>query len=164
MATIGVLNSYKEGDDICNYFERLDQYFIANEIDDDRRVAVLITAIGDKPYELLKSLAAPTLPKAKTYTELVLILTNHYQPKPLIIAERFRFHRRNQNSESVGKYVAELRRLASTCSFGAFLDDALRDRLVCGLQATSIQKKLLSETNINNEASHRDRYRNGSCR
>ena len=34
---------------------------------------------------------------------------------------------RNQHQgESVAQYVAELRRLAATCKFGAFLDDALR--------------------------------------
>ncbi len=76
-------------------------------------------------------------------------LNTHYEPKPLVIAERFYFHQRNQGaSESVVEYVAELRRLATHCEFGTFLSDALRDRLVCGLRSAGIQKRLLSEADI----------------
>ncbi|KAJ8018675.1 hypothetical protein HOLleu_43213 [Holothuria leucospilota] len=48
-------------------------------------------------------------------------------------------------SESVTNFLAELKRLSSTCNFGAFLKDALRDRFVCGLYDATVQKKLLSE-------------------
>ena len=69
-----------------------------------------------------------------------------YEPKPLIIAERYTFNQRNQRSgESVAEYVAELRRLAYTCKFGTFLDDALRDRLVCGLRSDSARRRLLAD-------------------
>ena len=69
----------------------------------------------------------------------------YYQPKPLVIAERFRFYQRSQNStESVLDYAAELRRLTITCEFGDFLDSALRDRFVCGLRTEQIQKSLLT--------------------
>jgi len=42
----------------------------------------------------------------------------------------------------------ELRRLARTCEFGQFLEEALHDRFVCGLNNSSIQKKLSSEKNL----------------
>ena len=35
-----------------------------------------------------------------------------------------------------------------TCKFGQFLEEALRDHLVCGLNNSSIQKKLLSEKDL----------------
>ena len=45
--------------------------------------------------------------------------------------------------------MAELRRLASRCEFGVeYRDDALRDRLVCGLRSGSIQKKLLTTADL----------------
>ena len=66
-----------------------------------------------------------------------------------MIAERYHFHLRQQTSnESVAEYIAELRRLASTCEFGAFLDEALRDRFVCGLRSESARRKLLTETKL----------------
>lgn len=41
--------------------------------------------------------------------------------------------------------MAELRRLAASCAFEAYLEEALRDRLVCGLKSEAIQKCLLAE-------------------
>ena len=46
------------------------------------------------------------------------------------------------------EFMAQLRRLATHCQFGAFLEEALRDRLVCGLRNESIQRRLLSESNL----------------
>ena len=66
-----------------------------------------------------------------------------------MIAERFKFHRRNQlESEWVALLVVELKRLALKCEFGVFLEEALRDRLVCGLKNIQIQKKLLAEREL----------------
>ena len=48
----------------------------------------------------------------------------------------------------MAEYVAELRRLATHCQFGEYLDEALRDRLVCGMRNTAIQKRLLSEPEL----------------
>ena len=76
-------------------------------------------------------------------------LHQHLSSKPLLIAERFRFHRRNQlESETVSAYLAELRKLSLYCEFGTNLDVSLRDRLVCGLRNELIQKRLLSEPSL----------------
>ena len=45
-------------------------------------------------------------------------------------------------------YVAELRKPTEHCKFGGTLNDALRDRLVCGIKNESIQKKLLSVSDM----------------
>ena len=45
--------------------------------------------------------------------------------------------------ESVAAYMAELRKMASKCQFRDYLEEALRDRLVCGLRSGAVQKKLL---------------------
>ena len=68
----------------------------------------------------------------------------------LNLAERFRFYQRNQAAgESVHDFLADLRRLAITCEFENFLDQALRDRFVCGLRAEGMQKRLLTEPDLN---------------
>ena len=56
------------------------------------------------------------------------------------------FNQRSQHpGESIADYVAELRRLASTCNFAHFLDDAMRERLVCGLVNESCHRRLLAD-------------------
>lgn len=39
-------------------------------------------------------------------------------------------------------FIIQLKRLASSCQFGSFLNEALRDKLVCGLYSESIIKEL----------------------
>ena len=74
-------------------------------------------------------------------------LKNYYMPKPLVISERFKFNKRNQKeSEGISAYVVELKRLATFCDFDAFLNDALRDRFVCGLKSEVIKGNYCQRT------------------
>ena len=64
--------------------------------------------------------------------------------------ERFYFYRRNQEpGESIADYIAELRRLSTHCNFeAAQLEEALRDRLVCGLRNEACQRRLLTKSDL----------------
>ena len=133
----------------ASYSERVELFLQAHAVPDDRQVAVVLNAVGVKNYSLLRGLVAPARPSEKTVTELLDLLKGHYEPEPVIIAERYHFYTRNQKEEeSVVQYAAELRRRASTCSFGDHLDDALRDRLVCGILSAGARKKLLAEKKL----------------
>ena len=50
--------------------------------------------------------------------------------------------------EPIGEYMAELRRLSTHCSFGDYLEQALRNHLVCGMHSKNIQKRLLAEAEL----------------
>lgn len=149
-AFIGAMSAFQpQSEKIESYLERVELYMMANNFPDDRKVPALLTLIGGETYQLLRSLVAPALPASKTYADLVKVLKKHFAPTPLVIAERFHFHRRSQNpGETIAEYMAELRRLTTHCEFGDYLDQALRDRLVCGLRSESIQKRLLSEADL----------------
>ena len=72
------------------------------------------------------------------------MLRKQLGPKPLVIAERFRFHKRDQREgQLVTAYLGDLRRLTEYCEFGSYLNDA-----VCGLWARNITKRLLAEANL----------------
>ena len=95
---------------------------------------ILLSSIGDATYELSGDLCAPDKPNTKTFEELVEKLTEYFQPTPTVISELYKFHLRSQQTgETAIEYIAALRRLAKNCALGDFLNDALRDRLVCGL-------------------------------
>ncbi|CAB3984637.1 oocyte zinc finger 6-like [Paramuricea clavata] len=112
MNSIGKLEEFDETrDDWTAYIERVEQYFLANDVADDKR--------------------------------------GYLSPKPLLIAERFRFHKRDQrDDENINTYVAEIKKLSKHCEFGTALNDSLRGRFVCGLYNESIQKRLLVETSL----------------
>ena len=102
----------------------------------------MLSLIGSKTYTLLRDLLSPDKPPSKSFQEIVTTLQQHLSPKPLEIAERFHFYKRNQQEgETVLAYVAELKKLATHRNFGANLNEALRDKLVCGLQNIQIQKQ-----------------------
>ena len=150
MATIGRIEPFDASvDKWPTYFERIQLYFKANNVKEAAQVATLLTLIGGPTYTLLRSLVAPDNPADKNLAEINAVLEAHLSPKPLLIVERFRFHRRQQNDgETIAQFIAALRTLAIHCDFGATLNDTLRDRFVCGLRSQAIQRKLLSESNL----------------
>ena len=132
-------------DSFKSYVERAHLFFEANSIADEKKLAVFLSSVGGKTYDLLRNLEAPAQPKDKSLANVITVLQEHFDPKPATIAERYKFHRRDQlPSESVADYVAELRCLSTNCEFEGHLNDALRDRLVCGLRSENTQKRLLA--------------------
>ena len=79
-------------------------------------------------------------------------LTGHFRPKMIEIAERFKFFKQNQREcESATDFIAELRALAKTCNFGAYLETAIKDQFVCGLNDPKCQQELLCQANLTTE-------------
>ena len=77
---------------------------------------------------------------------ILISLKNHFAPKKLVIAERHRFHTcTKREGDGVTAFAANPKHMASTCQFGTHLNEALRDRFVCGLRSKETQKKLLTE-------------------
>ena len=133
-----------KNDTMAVYIERATFYIEANNVAEDKKTATFLTILGKNTFQVLRNLVAPAKVGDKTFPEIAEVLLHHYEPKPLVISERFNFHRRQQGAnETVADYVAELRRLSAHCEFGTFLDEVLRDRFVCGLRSEAIQKKLL---------------------
>ena len=137
-----------ESDSIKAYLERAELYSTANTIAREKQVPILLSAIGPSTYSLLSDLLAPEAPKSKSLAELSEVLLKHFEPKRAIIAERFHFHKRQQAPGETITDDAALRKLATHCKFGNYLEEALRDRLVCGLHNEAIQLRLLAEADL----------------
>ena len=138
-------------EELSQYAERIDHYFVANEVDGaEKKKAVFLSIIGPQYYKLLASLVTPAKPGEKTYTEMVAALTKHYDPQPSEILQRFCFHTRfRKYEETVATYVSALRSLAQKCNFKAgTMDEMLRDRLVCAINEDTIQRRMLSEVKL----------------
>ena len=137
------------GEDWASYLERLQCYLLANGVEDDKKRDTFLCCVGRETFGLLRALVAPAKLTEKTFQELTAALTAHLTPKPLVIAERFRFHKREQKEEEpIRVYAASLQKLAEHCEFGAGLADTLRDRLVCGMKNEKVQRRLLTMKNL----------------
>lgn len=137
------------GSEFNNYVEVLQLKFLTQDISEEKKVPIFLTCIGLKTYSLLKTLIAPTNPADKKLPELIKVLSEHYKPKPVVIVERFKFNQCNQKpNESIPEYVAELKKLAITCDFHEYLNDALRNRFACGFKCVETQKVLLGKQGL----------------
>ena len=126
---------------------------MANGIEgDEKRRAVFLSVIGAPTYRILRNLVTPDKPSDKPYKDLLAALSQHFHPKPSEIVERYKFHSRvRKPGESVATFVAELRSMTEHCNFGDSLELMIRDRLVCGINDSSIQTRLLAETDLTYE-------------
>lgn len=147
---IGNIEAYIIGDDFSLYKERLNHFLSLNKITDDKlKVDVLASFGGADLYKILYSLIQPQKVSEFRFDELIKKLSDHFEPKRNEVAESFKFNKRQQRqNESIGEYIVELKAAAETCNFGNFLDRALRDRFICGINNESIQRKLFNDSKI----------------
>ena len=72
-----------------------------------KQVAVILSILGNKTHGLLRNLCAPNKLSELSFAEIV--VQKHLSSKPLVTAERFHFHKRNQlKGETISAYMAEL--------------------------------------------------------
>ena len=132
------------------YYERLDQFFIANDVvDDNKKRALLITSLSMEQYRLLTNFFAPVSPTTVPFAQLCRRLKQHFVPEKVEIAEVFKFyHRKQLPDEDVKTFLADLRHRAKDCNLGTFLERALRDTFVIGLRDQRVQAKLFTVRNL----------------
>lgn len=144
MATsqFGTLKEFNsDTESIKTYLEHMNMYFMANAVADDKQVPALLSSIGSSTNVLLSDLLAPDTPSKKKVDEITAVLMKHYEPERAIIAERYHFHKRDQApGETIAVYDAVLGKLAIHCNFGGYLEEALRDRFICGLRQEAMQR------------------------
>ena len=143
MATHGKIGEFDpENDDWELYAERVKFYFEAHGITNaDKRRAILLTAMGNKSYKLLRSLVAPNPLTDKTFDELVKVMKDHQKPTPSVIVQRHKFDTRDrQPNESVAEFLAKLREIAQYCEFKETLEERLQDRLLSGTSKDRVQR------------------------
>ena len=136
----------KDTEEWATYIERVEFYFEANDIADDKKKPALLSLIGPDTFKMLRSLTVPDGPNDKTYQEIKDTLAGHFCPKRSQIYYRSEFYRCSQKpGTSITSYLSDLQAIAKDCGFGDSLNDMLRDRLVCGVHDQAIRKHLLSK-------------------
>ncbi|KFD46395.1 LOW QUALITY PROTEIN: hypothetical protein M513_12730 [Trichuris suis] len=127
--------------------ERLHFFFTAQGIaDDQQKCAVLLTAVCEQTFDLLRTLVRPKALEDCKYAELVGSL---YGP---ILA---RLQTRSSNGfvsiprggETISDFVTDLRRLSAKCNF-LELYNMIRERQVCGLRDEALQCRLFAQKQL----------------
>ena len=102
--TIGHMQEFNPASEtVLAYLERFELFIAANAINEEKLVPTLLIVVRFIHDSLLGGLISPDLPMDKSFSELVDILKKHYDPEPIVIAERFRFF--FQRSQSHGESI-----------------------------------------------------------
>lgn len=148
MALIGVVYRFN-GDTYSwpEYHERLEQFYELNHIQTEpKKRAMLLNAIDQHVYIILRGLCNPHLPKDKTYDELVQVLSGHFVVRKSIFRERVKFYQAVQGeNDSIAEWFGRVKELAVGCRFGIRSEKILLDRFVSGLRSSSILDRLCEE-------------------
>ena len=91
MATHGSVSEFNSAqEDWRSYAERLEQYFAANDVKDEEKMwAILLSVCGPSTYQLMRNLCAPAKPTEKSYSQLVKLVADHFNPRPSVIVQWF---------------------------------------------------------------------------
>lgn len=150
--SIGSLSTFNhEVQDWQIYREKLEQWFLANDIDPDekgqmKRKAILLSSLSENSYKLVRDLALPASVSGLSYFEIVELLDGHLKPVRCGFAERYMFHAATQmENESLSEWAARVRGLAAMCDFPVtMLSETLRDRFVLGMSPGPEREKIFT--------------------
>ena len=144
---IGTIPTFAQGyDDWKTYSEILDQFFVVNNVEEDKKSAFLISCIGSETYKTLRDLCHPVLPKDKPFTELSEILRKQFSPQVAIFRERTNFYNAKQSvGENITSWYGRVKRLSVDCKFGDNLESILLDKFITGLRVGQVLDRLCEE-------------------
>ncbi|UYV76016.1 K02A2.6-like [Cordylochernes scorpioides] len=116
--------------------------------EDKLKVATLLSIIGKEAYNIFEHLDLSDEQRNNS-DEIINALTQHFTPKINIIYERSIFNQTNQETnESIEQYICRLRKLSSTCNYGAMTEEMIRDRLVLGIIDKQTKRQLISDPQL----------------
>nr|CAD7265872.1 unnamed protein product [Timema shepardi] len=125
---------------------RFEHFCTTETIAADVGVARLLRFIGPVAYQVLTDLCSPVAPGTKTFIQLKTLLETHYAPTISVYEERSTFSCCKQHAgESYAAFSLSLRHLSSTCSFGTFLDDALKMQFYHNISSDMVREKIRNE-------------------
>ena len=127
MPTLGRVDEFwVESGNISTYLDRVEYFFIANDISHGTEIktkceAILLSTIGEMTFRILEDLCAPQKPSEKSFKEIKHLLLEHFKPKHFVIAESYRFYNvKKEEDESVSNFFVHLKHLSSTYEFETF--------------------------------------------
>ena len=95
---VSIENFNPNVEDFDTYVSRVELFFDTNDFAENKRVPALLALGGASIYSLARDLLSPNNPKDVEYKQLVTALKEHYEPKIILIYERYKFYSRSMKS------------------------------------------------------------------
>lgn len=144
---IGQLQPFNIGETDWNTYEEiLEQFFVVNNVENEKKPAFLISSIGQESYKTLRDLSHPIPPKDRTYEELSELLRKQFTPQVSVFRERANFYKASQMpGENATSWYGRIKKLSVDCRFADNLESILLDKFVTGLRVGQVLDRLCEE-------------------
>jgi len=111
LGSIGTVSEFEVTDDRKLYQVRLEQYSLANDIEEGRKVPVFV---GLNTFKIVNDLSDSILPKERPYTEICELLNGHFSPAVPVFRGHIEFYDLRQNeSETCGSWYTKFKNASS---------------------------------------------------
>lgn len=123
------------------YAEKLEAYFLLNQVTDNEKLALLITGVCPEIYESIHIICYPDKYTEKSYDEIFYILNGQYLKSTTssVFLHRKMFYKAKQESkETVLSWLQRIKGLSIGCQFGDNFCSVIIDRFISGLRSSGI--------------------------
>lgn len=139
--------NFGTADSVSNEFNNFKRQFFnyldANELNkktEKVKVAHLKSGLDEEAYSVVEAFDL----ERETVQSILDELQKYVEPKKSIIAEQFKFFKRQQaEGEPFDKFFIDLKKMAKKCEFGDQEDNLLKVRVVLGVCDSKLQERLL---------------------
>ena len=112
-------------------------------------VAILLNVAGEEAQDVYDNFTYTAEESKEDFDTVWKKFKEYCLPKKNTIYERYTFNnRRQEESETIERYVTVLKKLASTCEYGELKEELVRDRLVCGVKNKKLSEKMLGDREL----------------
>lgn len=116
---------------------------------DEAHLNMLIYCMGDEADDILKSFTFADGESDKSYKTVKRKFDDHFVPQRNVIYERAMFNsRRQEPGEPVDSFITALYTLAEHCNYEGLRDQMIRDRIVVGINNSSLAEKLQLDSKL----------------
>lgn len=146
-ASIGEVPKFHMGNDFGVFEEILEQFFMPNQVDERLTVPIILSSsIHVKVYEVIREVVFPRKPKDLRLNELTEVLRAQFGKRDSTLRKRIEFFELKQNSgENVNNWYVRVKSSAMSCSFGALLDDYVKNKFLTGLIKGPVLDRMCEE-------------------
>ena len=111
--------------------------------------SMLLHLIGEDALEVFNTFEFGSEKDKEKPVEILKKFDEYCNPKRNLTVERHIFNSRMQHlSESIDKYITDLRLKVKTCEYGTMADEMIKDRIVVGVHSDIIPGRLLREKDL----------------
>ena len=85
----------------CNdwtiYEAQLNQFFLAYDVEEKKKAAILLTSLTPDAYKIVHNLFFPVGPEKKSFKDICAVLKGHFSPVVCVYVERTKFYEAKQS-------------------------------------------------------------------